>query len=66
MCLWHEGVARRGGNKISSCFLSALNMGIMRNKNKLIIWSENCAAQNKNRMMVLSTVFSCLVESLKP
>lgn len=56
MCFWHEGFAGRGGNEISSCLLRVLNMGIT-NKNNLIVWSDNCAAQNKNRMMVFVYCF---------
>lgn len=58
MCLWHEGIAGRGGNEIASCLLRVLNMDVV-NKKKLIIWSDNCAAQNKNRMMIF--VYSFLI-----
>lgn len=56
MCVWHEGVSGRGGNEIASCLLRVLNIGIT-NKKNLIIWSDNCAAQNKNRMMIFVYCF---------
>lgn len=56
MCCWHEGVAGRGGNEIVSCLLHVLNMGITEKRN-VVIWSDNCTAQNKNRMIVFIYVF---------
>lgn len=57
MCLWHEGIAGRGGNEIASCLLNILNNINATNKKKIIIWSDNCASQNKNRMIVFLYVF---------
>lgn len=56
MCLWHEGICSRGGNEIASCLLSFVNK---RNTNKdhLIIWCDNCAGQNKNRMILFLLMF---------
>ncbi|KAJ4430817.1 hypothetical protein ANN_19408 [Periplaneta americana] len=55
MCMWEEHIGGRGGNEIASCLLKVLNMGITEKK-RLIIWSDKCAGQNKNRV----TVFMCL------
>lgn len=51
MCLWHEGITGRGGNEIASCVLEVFSSGAT-NKKKIIMWSDNCAGQNKNRMII--------------
>lgn len=55
MCMWHELTAGRGGNEIVSCLLHVLNS--IELKKHLILWSDNCAAQNKNRMMIFLFVY---------
>lgn len=57
MCMWHEAVAARGADEITSCLLAVLNQCSVFHKEKLIIWSDNCAGQNKNRMMVFLLMF---------
>lgn len=58
MCIWHEGQSGRGGNQMASCILQALNTGMLSTiKNKLVIWSDNCAGQIKNRMLVFLYVY---------
>lgn len=54
--MWHEGVRGRGGNKIASRLLRVLNMDVTHKRN-LIIWSDNCAGQNKNKMVVYVMLF---------
>ncbi|KAJ8955064.1 hypothetical protein NQ314_006944 [Rhamnusium bicolor] len=56
ICFWHEGLAERGGNEIASCLLRVLNMGISHKRN-IVVWSDNCTAQNKNRMIVFIYMF---------
>ena len=56
LCMWDESVAGRGGNEIPSCVLKVLNKGIT-NKKNLIVWSDNCGAQNKNRIIVFLFLF---------
>lgn len=56
MCIWHEGMASRGGNEIISCLLEVINSGVTSKKN-LCIWCDNCTGQNKNRMMVFLLIF---------
>lgn len=57
MCMWHEGIGGRGGDEVTSCLLHLLNKAEIVYKRKLIIWSDNCAAQNKNRMMIFLLLF---------
>lgn len=55
MCLWNESVSGRGGNEIVSSLLKVLSL-LPTNKRKLIIWTDNCIGQNKNKMMVTALV----------
>ena len=57
MCMWHKGTGGRGGDEIASCLLYLLNRAEITYKKKLVIWYDNCAAQNKNRMMVFLMLF---------
>lgn len=56
MCMWHEGVGGRGANEIVSCLFKVLLSGVIV-KNRLVIWADNCAAQNKNRMMIMALIY---------
>lgn len=51
MFLWHEGISGRGGNEIASCLYKAVTCRILYKK-KLTIWSDNCIAQNKNKIVL--------------
>ncbi|XP_022906542.2 uncharacterized protein [Onthophagus taurus] len=57
MCTWHEGVAGRGSNEIASCLLSLLNKEDAVTKNELRIWTDNCAGQNRNKILILLYIF---------
>lgn len=58
MCVWHEGQSGRGGNQMASCILQALNTGMLSTmKTSLVIWSDNCAGQIKNRMLIFLYVY---------
>lgn len=58
MCVWHEGESGRGGNQMASCLLQAINVGLLSTyKRRLIIWSDNCAGQLKNKMMLFTYLF---------
>ncbi|KAJ4442336.1 hypothetical protein ANN_03922 [Periplaneta americana] len=58
MCVWHEGQSGRGGNQMASCLLQALKSGLFNTyKRKLCMWSDNCAVQLKNRMLLFLYVF---------
>lgn len=53
MCMWHEGQSGRGGNQVASCIIQAINSGLLPNHKKhLVVWSDNCAGQLKNRMLI--------------
>uniref|UniRef100_A0A1B6LD94 DUF7869 domain-containing protein n=1 Tax=Graphocephala atropunctata TaxID=36148 RepID=A0A1B6LD94_9HEMI len=53
MCVWHEGQSGRGGSKMASCLFQASNSGVLStHKRKLCVWSDNCAGQIKNRMLL--------------
>ncbi|KAL4126409.1 hypothetical protein QTP88_010631 [Uroleucon formosanum] len=53
MCVWHEGQSWRGGNQIASCLMQAINSGHLSSyKRHLTVWSDNCAGQLKNRMLL--------------
>lgn len=56
MFLWHEGISGRGGNEIASCLFKAITCKIFYKK-KLTIWSDNCIAQNKNKMMLFLCIY---------
>lgn len=56
MFLWHEGITGRGGNEIASCVLKAFT-NIPTQKRKLTIWSDNCAGQNKNKMLLFLWIY---------
>lgn len=58
MCLWHEAQSGRGGNQMASCILHAINSGVFSTyKKNLVIWSDNCAGQIKNRMLIFLYVY---------
>lgn len=57
MCLWEESLTGRGGNEISSCLLKALLQSDFPRKKKLIIWTDNCIGQNKNKIMLLLLIY---------
>ncbi|KAJ4451563.1 hypothetical protein ANN_03032 [Periplaneta americana] len=60
MRMWDKSIASRGTNEIASCLLKLINMDIT-NKKNLIIWSDNCAAQNKSRVMALMFLFLVVI-----
>ncbi|KAJ4429282.1 hypothetical protein ANN_26286 [Periplaneta americana] len=58
MCFWHEGVGGRSANNIASCLFKVLNsVPDITSKKKLIVWSDNCSTQNKNRIMIFLYMF---------
>ncbi|XP_030751408.1 uncharacterized protein LOC115878937 [Sitophilus oryzae] len=56
MHLWHEGITGRGGNEIASCVLKTLLSGFTK-KQKLVVWSDNCVGQNKNKMLLFLWIY---------
>ena len=56
MHVWHEGVASRGAQEISSCittFVQAVSRSECK-KTQLVMWSDSCGGQNRNIKMSLS------------
>lgn len=61
MCLmWHEVVAKRGGNELASCLLQYLK-SIRNNCKHLTLYSDSCAGQNKNAFV--ATMFTIFMQS---
>lgn len=56
MFLWHEGMSGRGANEIASCILKAVKIKLTE-KDKLTVWSDNCAGQNKNKMLLFLWIY---------
>ena len=50
--VWNEAMASRGACEISSCLLSYLQELSERGKKKVIMYSDNCTGQNKNRYII--------------
>lgn len=56
MCVWNEGMGGRGSNEVVSCILRFLN-SIDVPQNRLVLWTDNCAGQNKNKVMIMLFIF---------
>lgn len=56
MFLWHEGMSGRVANEIASCILKAVKNKLT-GKDKLTVWSDNCAGQNKNKMLLFLWIY---------
>ena len=63
-CVWHEGQAHRGANKIDSCVWQYLNKSQENksaNKENLIdvvFYIDNCAAQNMNNFILALYIYA--------
>lgn len=51
MCLWLETVVGRGSLEVAHCLHKYLST-LTTHKKKLILWSDNCAGQNKNQVLI--------------
>ena len=60
--LWHEGIARRGANEISTGVYLFLN-DVNNNKKEVIFYTDNCIAQNKKKF--LFSMYLYCVENLE-
>lgn len=49
--VWTELIARRGPNEIGSCLLKFLNIQSEKGVKKVILYSDNCGGQNRNRFV---------------
>ena len=46
--VWNQATAKRSSSEIGSCLMHYIEHHVPENINKLIIFSDNCAGQNKN------------------
>ncbi|KAJ8930464.1 hypothetical protein NQ314_016732 [Rhamnusium bicolor] len=49
---WHEGLGKRGSNKIGTCvykFLEGISNSVNSDDLEIVLYSENCCGQQKNR-----------------
>lgn len=60
--VWNEEIAKRGPNEISSCVLHFLKIQKEKGVKKVILYSDNCGGQNRNRFIF--SMFSCASISL--
>ncbi|GFQ83107.1 uncharacterized protein TNCT_348301 [Trichonephila clavata] len=51
------GMAGRGGNEVASCLLKVI-MSNLTPKRNLTVWCDNCAGQNKNRMVSMIMIYA--------
>lgn len=56
--VWDESVARRGANEVSSCLYDFIEEFVKRGTREFRFWSDNCAGQNKNRIMFAMYAFA--------
>jgi len=57
MCVWHvSDIASRGANEIISSFVKVVTSRITKKK-KIEMWCDNCAGQNKNKMLVFAMFY---------
>lgn len=46
--IWHEAIAKRGGNDIGSCMYQYLTKDINTHVKHVIMYSDSCGGQNEN------------------
>nr|CAH7723750.1 unnamed protein product [Callosobruchus chinensis] len=46
--IWHEALAKRGGNEIGSCLYQFLTNDLDKNVKHVVMYSDCCGGQNKN------------------
>ena len=47
--IWHEGISGRGANEVATCIYKFLQAQSIRGKKEIILYSDNCGGQNRNR-----------------
>lgn len=57
MCMWHEGIGGRGANEIASCLFKVASTEGHFPRKRLVLWCDNCGAQNKNQMLLMSIIY---------
>ncbi|XP_073956599.1 uncharacterized protein [Choristoneura fumiferana] len=56
--MWDETVAKRGANEVSSCLLNFIQAYVEEGVKEFRFWSDNCAGQNRNRIVYSLYVFA--------
>lgn len=49
--MWHECIAKRGANEVSSCLYDFIKVNAEKGVHEFRFWSDNCAGQNRNRIV---------------
>jgi hypothetical protein len=49
--MWHEGIAKRGANEVSSCLYNFIKEHAEKGVEEFRFWSDNCSGQNRNRIV---------------
>ncbi|KAJ0169363.1 hypothetical protein K1T71_015247 [Dendrolimus kikuchii] len=49
--MWHEAIAKRGANEVSSCIYQFIKQKALQGVKSFRLWSDNCAGQNRNRIV---------------
>ncbi|XP_022824803.1 uncharacterized protein LOC111355254 [Spodoptera litura] len=49
--MWTECTGKRGANEVSSCLMHFVNIKVAGGAKKFLFWSDNCAGQNRNRVV---------------
>lgn len=69
MCIWHEAISSREASEITSCLLTVYNREMRPSlKKDLVVWSDNCPGQNKNKIIIMAYMFMThwgLLDSVK-
>ncbi|KAJ8721081.1 hypothetical protein PYW08_006846 [Mythimna loreyi] len=57
--IWSENIGGRGGNEVASCLIrwAEENRAKLGNVEELLFWSDNCAGQNRNLMIVMAYIW---------
>ncbi|GFO42350.1 DNA repair protein rhp54 [Plakobranchus ocellatus] len=56
--LWHEGIARRGANEISTCIYKFLQEKDSDGTEEVILFCDGCVGQNKNSVLPSMILYS--------
>lgn len=58
MCLWNETQGGRGASEIASCIFQLINNEVeFRCMQDVILWSDNCSGQNKNKIILFAYMY---------
>lgn len=53
--MWDETVVKRSANEVASCLFSFVDNKVKAGVKDFRFWSDNCAGQNRNRIVFLCT-----------